>query len=293
MICEFSSVLRYDMWHCMCAERKEEGFAEPETEELSAEKLKRELDQIDGRDLQLWSIAILVAVTIAGGLMAVALPNMWLRESLRLEARYLPTLLMGFIVLVVLANIYLLDQRRQIKRARLQVFQQLFRAEVAERDARMDPLTDCFNRRCLDPLLLKEMKRASRMSTPISVAVIDLDNFRDVNSKYGHVQGDSILKTMVELIKNTLRASDTIVRYGGDEFVCILPEANEHQAQCAMGRVMNSIAKWNVKHEVPGYEMSLSWGVAQYENGMSPPDLVDRADSKMYEAKHRGRVPVG
>ena len=277
----------------MSPERKEAGSAEPETEELSAEKLKRELEQIDGRDLQLWSIAILVAITIAGGLMAVALPNVWFGESVRVEARFLPTLMMGFIVLVVLVNIYLLDQRRQIKRARLQVFQQLFRAEVAERDARMDPLTDCFNRRCLEPLLQKEIKRASRMLTPISVVVIDLDNFRNVNSKYGHLQGDGILKKMVELIRNTLRASDTIVRYGGDEIVLILPEATDQQGHCAMARVMAAVAKWNAKNEVPGYQMSLSWGVAEYEDGVSPPDLVDRADRKMYEAKHKGRVPVG
>jgi diguanylate cyclase len=220
------------------------------------------------------------------------LPSLWSAESVRVQARFLPTLLMGFIVLVVLVNIYFLEQRRQIKRSRIQVFQQLLRAEVAERDARMDPLTDCFNRRCLEPLLQKEIKRAKRMSTPISVVVIDLDNFRSVNSKFGHLQGDGILKTMVGLIRNTLRASDTIVRYGGDEFVCILPEATDHQAHCAMGRVMNAVGKWNAKKEVPGYEMSLSWGVAEYEEGVSSPDLVDRADRKMYEAKHRGRVPV-
>src|SRR3954454_24579530 len=276
----------------MSPERSTPGSAEPDTQELSAEQLKRELEQIDGRDLQLWSIAILVAITIAGGLMAVALPNLWSIESIRVQARFLPTLLMGFIVLVVLVNIYFLDQRRQIKRSRIQVFQQLLRAEVAERDARMDPLTDCFNRRYLDPLLQKEIKRAKRMSTPISVVVIDLDNFRNVNSKFGHLQGDGILKTMVELIRNTLRASDTIVRYGGDEFVLILPEATDQQAHSAMGRVMNAVGKWNAKKEVPGYEMSLSWGVAEYEDGVSCPDLVDRADRKMYEAKHRGRVPV-
>ena len=281
------------MSHRMSPERKHPGSAEPDTEELSAEQLKRELEEIDGRDLQLWSIAILVAVMLAGGLLAVALPNLWSADSVRVQARFLPTLLMGFIVLVVLVNIYFLDQRRQIRRARLQVFQQLLRAEVAERDARMDPLTDCFNRRCLEPLLQKEIKRAARMSTPISVVVIDLDNFRNVNSKFGHLQGDGILKAMVELIRNTLRASDTIVRYGGDEFVCILPEANDHQAECAMGRVMMAVGKWNEKNEVPGYQMSLSWGVAEYEDGVTPPDLVDRADRKMYEAKHRGRVPVG
>jgi diguanylate cyclase (GGDEF)-like protein len=277
----------------MSVEENTLGSAEPDSHELSAAQLKRELEQIDGRDLQLWSIAILVAITIAGGLLAVAVPNMWGSDAVLVQARFLPTLLMGFIVMVVLVNIYFLDQRRQIKRARIQVFQQLLRAEVAERDARMDPLTSCFNRRCLDPLLQKEIKRAERMETAISVVVIDLDDFRTVNSKFGHLQGDVILKAMVELIRKTLRASDTVVRYGGDEFVLILPEANDHQANCAMGRVMNAVAKWNARNEVPGYQMSLSWGIAEYEQGVTGPDLVDRADRKMYEAKHRGRVPVG
>lgn len=265
---------------------------ELEPQQVSPEQLKRELDELDGRDLHLWSIGILVALVVAGGFMAVVLPNVFNNDVLRVQTRYLPTLLLGFIVLVVLANIYLLDQRRQIKRARLQVFQQLLRAEVAERDARMDPLTQCFNRRCLEPLLFKEIKRAERLNTMVSVIVLDVDNFRDVNTRFGHVTGDEILKSMVQLLRKTLRASDTVVRYGGDEFVLLLPEANETQAACAMARVMKALAAWNKSQEVPGYEMSLSWGAAEYQPGLTGPELIDRADRKMYDAKHGRPAPA-
>jgi diguanylate cyclase len=260
--------------------------------QMSSDRLKQELEHLDGRDLHLWSMAILVAVILAAGFMAVVLPNFWPTEMVRVQARYLPTLLLGFIVLITLANIYLLDQRRQVKRARLQVFQQLLRAEAAERDARMDPLTECFNRRCLEPLLQKELKRAERLATKLSVIVIDVDNFRDVNTRYGHLTGDAILKAAVRILKETLRASDTVVRYGGDEFVLILPEATAAQAELAMGRVMKSVGVWNRRGEVPGYEISLSWGISEFESGFNGPEMIDRADQKMYEAKHSKRVPV-
>jgi len=263
------------------------------SEQLSAEQLKKELDELDGRDLHLWSIAILVGLVLAAGFMAVVLPNVWTSDFIRVQARYLPTLLLGFIVLVVLTNIYLLDKRRQIKRARLQVFQQLLRAETAERDARMDPLTECFNRRCLEPLLVKEIKRAERLSTKLAVVIIDLDHFRDVNTRFGHITGDSILKEAVKLMRKTLRASDTLVRYGGDEFVLILPEASALQAKCAMARVLKAVDGWNARQEVPGYEMKFCWGVAEHERGVTGPDLIDRADRHMYEAKHARPVQAG
>ncbi len=256
------------------------------TEQLTAEDLKKELDALEGRDLHLWSIGILVAVVVAGGFMAVVLPSLWDSEFVRIQARFLPILLLAFIVIVVLTNIYLIDQRRQIKRARLQVFQQLLRAESAERDARMDPLTECFNRRCLEPLLMKEVKRAERLRTSLAVVVIDLDNFRDVNTKFGHVTGDLILKSAVKVFRETLRASDTIVRYGGDEFVLILPEASAPQAKCAMARVLKAVQTWNTKQEVEGYELKFSWGVAEHVQGLTGPELIDRADQEMYEAKH-------
>lgn len=263
-----------------------------DSEQLSADQLKRELEELDGRDLHLWSIGILVVLVLAAGFLAVAIPTVWVSGVVQVQARYVPTLLLGFIVLVVLTNIYLLDKGRQVKKARLQVFQQLLRAEVAERDARLDPLTDCFNRRCLEPLLFKEMKRAERLGTTVSVVVIDVDNFRDVNTRFGHLTGDTILKEMVKITRKTLRASDTIVRYGGDEFVLILPEANESQAGSAMGRVMKAVGNWNGRQEVPGYDMSLSWGTAEFEPGVTGPDLIDRADRKMYEAKHNRTAPA-
>lgn len=251
---------------------------------LTAHELKQELDALDGRDLYLWSIALLVVVILAAGFLSIVVPE-WRTGTLEVAARYVPQLIFGFVVLVILVNIYLLEQRLQLKRSRLQLIQQLVRSEAAELTAQIDPLTETFNRRCLEPVLTKEIGRVERKRSPLSVVMIDLDDFRAVNNQLGHAAGDKVLKAAVDIMRNTLRASDTIVRYGGDEFVLVLPDTNLEQAECAIGRLLRNIDIWNRSGEIRGVTLGMSHGVAEYRKGITPEELVDEADRRMYEVK--------
>jgi diguanylate cyclase (GGDEF)-like protein len=250
----------------------------------AARELEAQLEKLDGRDLYLWSVAVLVAVIVSAGFLALAVPQ-WRDGTFQVSARYLPVLFFGFVALVVLVNLYLLEQRLQLKRNRIELIRQLVRSEAAELTAQIDPLTETFNRRCLEPLLNKELAAAERRRSALSVVMIDLDDFRNINNKHGHAVGDRVLKIAVDLMRRTLRASDSIVRYGGDEFLVVMPDTNAQQAGCGLQRLLGKVVHWNQNPEVPDVMISLSVGVAEYRHGVTVGELIDEADRKMYETK--------
>lgn len=251
---------------------------------VAVRELESKLEALDGRDLYLWSIAILVGVTISAGFLAMAMPQWW-TGTLEISRRYLPGLLFGFIVLVILVNVYLLEQRLQLKRNRIELIRQLVRTEAAELTAQIDPLTETFNRRCLEPLLNKEIAAAERRETALSVIMIDLDDFRSINNQLGHAVGDRVLKIAVDIMRRTLRASDSIIRYGGDEFVVVMPDTTEQQAGYALQRLLGNIVRWNQKPEISDVLLSFSVGISEYHHGVTLGELIDEADRKMYETK--------
>ncbi len=244
------------------------------------------MGRLEGRDVQLLSIQILIALLLAGGFVALTLPNAsWLSKSLHFDTRYLPTLIFGFIVLVVLFNIHAISQQKRLQSARNELFQQLARSTSVEKSSLIDPLTEAFNRRYLDRILPKEASRADRLGTSLTLLMIDLDKFKSVNTKLGHLAGDRLLSQVGQLLNLVFRRSDTVVRYGGDEFLVVMPETNEQQAQRAVERLFEQVECWNRENAEAGYRLSLSCGLASYTRGCDMEDILKLADEKMYVDK--------
>jgi diguanylate cyclase (GGDEF)-like protein len=257
-------------------------------QESRAGELRQEIRSLEGRDLQLWSISILIGLVVAAGFVAVILPNlMWNVGDLRMSGRYLPQLIFGFTVLIVLFNIYALQQRRVLQNSRDELVRHVLRTEVAERLSLMDALTETYNRRFLEQILPREMSRVDRNGTSLAFVMCDVDGFKSVNTSFGHLAGDKILTDVAALLRKNFRAADTVIRYGGDEFLILMDDTDEPQAAPALERLQTLVQGWNLGNPMAGFTLGLSCGVAAYSKGANIQEVLDTADQRMYQDKLR------
>jgi len=257
------------------------------------EGIAQQIREVDARDLHMWSIGLLVMVVVAAGFMALVFPNvMWGIKNLQVNDKYLPQLFFGFVALIVLFNIYALDKKRALQNARDELVRQLIRSEAAEMLSLVDPLTNLFNRRYLDEIISKEASRANRYGSELTLIMIDVDDFKSVNTRFGHLFGDQVLTEAASLLKRNFRNSDTVVRYGGDEFLAILPETSETEAKHALERLQNQIDTWNKRPALENYQMSLSCGMASFTGGKGAHEVIEMADAQMYLQKNRKLAAV-
>lgn len=156
-----------------------------------------------------------------------------------------------------------------------------------------DPLTGLYNRRYMEESLERELLRAKRTDTPVSVVMCDLDHFKDINDQYGHQAGDKVLKTFGALVKRRCRATDISCRYGGEEFLLVFPNMPGDIA-CEWAEHMRvTLAETPIADGGHHLKITASFGVAVYpSNGTTPHNLVSAADSAQYAAKAAGRNRV-
>jgi diguanylate cyclase (GGDEF) domain len=135
-------------------------------------------------------------------------------------------------------------------------------------------------------LLEKELSRAIRRDDPLSLVILDIDQFKEINDHYGHLTGDLVLKNFAELIQRRLRGADTLTRWGGEEFAILLPDTTGRGALLVAEDIRHTIAH----HEIaPGVHITVSAGVAEYQPGETTTGWFIRVDNALYEAKKSGR----
>jgi diguanylate cyclase (GGDEF)-like protein len=153
-----------------------------------------------------------------------------------------------------------------------------------------DPLTQIYNRRYLDATLPRELSRAKREAYPVAIIMLDLDHFKRVNDSFSHAAGDHVLKSFTALLSQGARDSDMVCRYGGEEFVVIMPGLNAERA-------LERVEAWRAEqqattlsygeHEI---NITVSAGIAVFpEHGDSAELLLERADAMLYRSKNGGR----
>ena len=157
--------------------------------------------------------------------------------------------------------------------------------------ATTDPLTGCLNRRALMDSLDAEFGRVRRYGVPLSILMIDVDRFKDVNDRLGHLTGDSVLEQLGELLRAEVRAVDLVARYGGEEFVVVLPETGMDGALSFAERIRVRVAGHDFGGAGERLKTTVSVGVASVSSTdvSAPDDLIARADEALYRAKHDGR----
>ncbi len=158
-----------------------------------------------------------------------------------------------------------------------------------------DPLTHLYNQRMFWELIGYETGRADRHNTTFALLVIDLDNFKTVNDRYGHIFGDFFLQQIADALRPAVRDGDVVARYGGDEFVLLLPETSKEQAHMVVNRVIESVSALNIMTpEGSKIQCTLSIGMAMYpEHGRTAKDIFLVADNMMYKVKGEGKNALG
>jgi two-component system cell cycle response regulator len=161
--------------------------------------------------------------------------------------------------------------------------------------ARTDALTGCYNRRALFERLEREVERVKRYDQGLALLLVDLDNFKDVNDARGHLAGDGVLRQVGELLRREARSVDIVARFGGDEFVVVLPETTQEGAVIFAERLRQRVGEHDFAETGAPLFVTVSVGVAAMGAAQSETaeGLISRADRAMYEAKGGGRNQVG
>jgi len=154
-----------------------------------------------------------------------------------------------------------------------------------------DTLTDLYNRRYLNATLPREFHRAERNKCNLAITIVDIDHFKQINDTFGHLAGDAILEKIAAIITNNYRKSDILCRYGGDEFLIVMPESSAEDAyrrtKALIHKIMHTDFSFESGEPIP---VSLSFGISAYpDNGTDPKDVIAVADQALYLAKNNGR----
>jgi len=163
-----------------------------------------------------------------------------------------------------------------------------------QRMAALDPLTGVYNRRFGMTRLNEELNRALRTKTPLGIVLYDIDHFKNVNDTYGHLVGDRVLVQVVRASLLVLREGDILIRYGGEEFLLILPGASKENSAQVTERIRRAVADTVIRDGEQSIHVTVSAGVTAFrgENREDPIELIRLADSALYTAKENGRDQV-
>lgn len=189
----------------------------------------------------------------------------------------LPLFIIIIIILIVNSKM-----RKEIKKRKI--------AEKALIDyANKDSLTKVFNRRKIEKIMTSQIKKAKETNSTFSIVFLDIDDFKNINDTLGHIKGDHVLVSISKLVSKHIRTSDYIGRWGGEEFIVILPNTNEKQAEKVALFLKDLITNKDFKIDKP---LTSSFGVTEYKNNDTKADIIKRADKAMYFVKENGKNDI-
>jgi len=180
--------------------------------------------------------------------------------------------------------------QQDMERMKTEVASERDRADLLEQEALIDPLTGVYNRRAYERRIKEELRRYLRHQRPFSLLLLDVDHFKSINDQYGHAVGDLCLKEIINRVRPRLRESDFLARFGGEEFILLLPETSQSGAVEAAEKLRTSIEKTEFLHRGNPVAITISIGVTQVMSTDQQSDtLFGRVDRAMYRAKAAGR----
>ncbi len=254
-------------------------------------RVSHDLSQLEKRDWELWIIVSFTGVIVGGGLLAILFPAAFLKgDNIHFELIVSRQLVVGLIALLILLNTYVVTRRLELRRVREKLISSTIQGELARQQSFTDPLTELYNRRSLEEMAGRFMNHAKRLGKPLTFMLVDVDRFKEVNTRFGHLAGDVVLAEIASLLKRAVRGSDAVIRYGGDEFLVILADASQADAKIVVDRAQCCLQDWNQGGHLKGFEVSLSIGAAEWTKGVTLDEVLDAADREMYASKRAAKL---
>ncbi len=251
-----------------------------------------ELRKLEKRDGELWLIVTATGILAGAGLLAVLLPAAFLKSgSLHFEITVSKELACGLLVLLTLANTYIVSRRIEFRKLRQRMISTAMQNELIRLQSFTDPLTEIYNRRSLEELASRFIGQAKRLGKPLAFLLIDVDRFKQVNTRFGHLTGDFVLTEIATLLKGSIRGTDVAIRYGGDEFLIALSNTDAAGAAIVVNRIHAFLNDWNQSSNLDDFTVSISIGVAEFTDGQTLDEILDLADRNMYDEKFQ-RAPL-
>ncbi|MEX0975539.1 MAG: GGDEF domain-containing protein [Woeseia sp.] len=232
------------------------------------------------------------AVELVSGLIAVVVAIVFVRMEITAFILVLIVLSLGMLVLKRYAEMrnkleILVDERTDaLRRKSLEL----------ERQATHDNLTGLLNRRYADDYLQREIENSKECDRNFTIALADIDHFKQINDRFSHAAGDEVLRRVARILVNRCRKTDVVTRYGGEEFLLFFPDTNSEFAEQICGQIRVAIEKadWSPIADMVGdkFAITISFGVAEVGNDSRRTTILGDADSRLYQAKHSGRNRV-
>jgi diguanylate cyclase (GGDEF)-like protein len=255
--------------------------------ENSLARVSQQLSRLEKRDWELWVIVSLTGILVSTGLLAILFHAAFLKhDSIHFELTVSRPLAIGLFVLLAFLNTYLVTKRFEVRRLRERLISSALQNQVMEQQSFTDPLTEIYNRRALDDIAGRFISHARRRHTALTFLMVDADKFKQINTRFGHLAGDFVLAEIAGCLKASIRGSDAVVRYGGDEFLILLADTPATGAQKVVERIKEKLEDWNDGNHLEGFRVSLSIGIAEWHEGDTLDEMLDGADRKMYEQKN-------
>lgn len=250
---------------------------------MQTDELRKQIQWFDRYSLRLWAAAVLLMGAVAIAFTWLVLPSI-LRHtgSFQSQLRSRPEAFFGVVALILLFNLYIVQRRKVLDRARDEMIRELVRAEAEEMLSLLDPVTELFNRRFLDRILPREISYADRHDLPFTLVLFDIVGFKSTNERVGDFVGDGILVEVARLLTRTFRPADLVIRYGGDEFLVLMPGTDAASAGRAVERLMKQVEVWNADHHCKDFRLQFNFGMAAYSRGAEIVALLGTAEHQLY-----------
>lgn len=254
-------------------------------------RIQAELVRLESQKKEFWILIVFAGVVLVLGILSFFFPGTFWHDG-GLHVSLSPQVLFVIMVATVLASLVYVRRDIEVRGLRLTNIQQYMSSQEEQAASMIDAVTNVFTRGFLHDLLSGEISRAERTNRSLALIMCDLNNFKQVNDRYGHLMGDYVLSQIATILKSCVRGSDYVIRYGGDEFLVLLPETDQGGGEVVRERIHEKVAEWDRSNRVGDLPISVSLGLYLHVTGQTPDKDVAEADARMYAEKHASKRAV-